>query len=395
MLKKPNIHEPPRTLIGDDEQDSLDSFIQDIRSGKTGNNELVSHFENEFASALNVAHVISTNSATSGLQIILQAAGIKKGQEVIVTPYTFSATAHAIVNAGGIPVFADINQDTLCLDLDDVQRKISDNTFGIMAVHIGGKAENMHDLCALAQARGIHVFEDAAQAHGASYDRKFLGTFGTAGVYSFGTKLISSFRGGAIVTNDSLLAKKCHSYTYHGIFPEEGRSPYIHEYPGYNFQMSGLQAALLRPQIKKLPKRFEKRYRNGLYLKRKIEEVPGLKVASPSEKGTSNFYMFEILYDKSHFSNISREDIINLMQQEGLPILEANIIESPIYKNPSLCAYNKVPCPMAESVYNRLIILGHYLRSTLLEAEIETLDLVVEKIKRVKEIANSTSYNRV
>lgn len=375
------IKEPPRILIGDDEQASLMSCVKELNSGAKNNNQLVSDFEAQFAEHLNVKHVIATNSATSALQVALQAAGIKKGQEVIVTPYTFSATAHAIINAGGVPVFADIDEETLCLDLEDVRSKISEKTFAIMAVHIGGKAENMGALCELAEVNNILVFEDAAQAHGAKWEDRYVGTFGRVGVFSFGTKLVSCFRGGAIVTDDDRMAQLCRSYIYHGVSNNKN-SPFTHDWAGYNFQLTGVQAALLMPQIKKLPQRFERRYQNGLYLKKRIEEIDGLKVASPSVGGTSNFYMFEILYNDNYFSG-TRESLISALIESGLPVLDANIIDKPIYENPSLKPYLREPCKKAEQVYRRLIVLGHFLRSTLLEADRNVLDEVVDRFASV------------
>ena len=385
MIKLPDIQEPRRVFFGDEEQDFINNCIQELKIGQLNDIQLVSDFESQFAEFIKVKHVVATNSATSGLQIALQASGLKRGQEVIVTPYTFSATAHAIINAGGVPVFADIREDSLCLDFDDVESKITDKTFAIMAVHIGGKSENIYDLCVLAKQKNVLVFEDAAQAHGSTYRNQYVGTFGQAGVFSFGTKLMTSFKGGAIVTNNDEIAKICRSYIYHGI-SSNGQSPYTHEYPGYNFQMTGLQAALLIPQIKKLPERFEKRYQNGMYLKDKIEQILGLKVAMPTNGGTSNFYMFEMLYDKLYFSGKSRENLIKLLQKEGLPVLQANIIDRPIYENHSLRSYITKPCFVAESVYNHLIIIGRYIHSTLMDADQETLDLTAKKLKRAQDL---------
>lgn len=370
-LKK--LTEPQRDLIGREERDNLVRVIDGIQAGKIKNEDIISEFENDFSQEIGTSHVVAVNSATSGLQIVLEASGLQPGHEVIVTPYTFAATAHAILAAGGRPVFADIDPNTLCLDVEDVRKKITSKTFAIMAVHIGGKSANMLKLLEVAKDRNIHVFEDAAQAHGATYRDKSVGTFGTAGVFSFGTKLITCLRGGAIVTDDESLARKCRSLAYHGINRSSSQLGYVHEQAGYNFQMTALQAALLIPQIKKMGDRFSRRYKNGIFLKKALESIPGIQVAFPEEGGTSNFYMLEILCSPNFFQADDKSTLVKNLQKAGLSVLGEDVIKSPIYMNPSLGEF-ATECPIAEAVYKKLIVLGHFMHSTLLDSDADTLN---------------------
>src|SRR5262249_32003645 len=153
-----------------------------------------------FARALGIEHAVAVNSATSGLHLVLRASRIGAGDEVIVPPYTFAATAHAVLHAGGVPEFCDIDSNTLCIAPEKVEGHINARTRAIITVHIGGKPADMDALSEIARRHGLMLIEDAAQAHGATYKGRPIGALGDAGVFSFGTKLMSSFAGGIIVT---------------------------------------------------------------------------------------------------------------------------------------------------------------------------------------------------
>ena len=211
--------------------------------------EEVTAFEREFAAYCGTTDAIGVNSGTSALHLALLAAGVGPGNEVITVPFTFVATAAAIVYAGAKPVFVDIDPETFNMAPEAIERAITPRTKAIMPVHLYGHPADMDPILDVAKRRGLVVIEDAAQAHGADYKGRRCGSMGQTGCFSFypGKNLGAYGEGGAVVTSDPGLARKIRVLRSWG---EERR--YEHAVKGFNYRMDGIQGAILGVKMKHL-----------------------------------------------------------------------------------------------------------------------------------------------
>lgn len=209
----------------------------------------VERFEQDFAAASGARHAVAVNTGTSALHLALHALGIGPGDEVVTTPHTFLATASAICYVGATPVFVDIDPRRLTLDPARLANAIGPRTRAIMPVHIYGQPADMDPVMAIADARGLPVIEDAAQAHLARYKDRPIGTIGRIGCFSFypGKNLGACGEGGGIVTNDPELARQIAAMRDWGQLTRG-----VHELPGYNFRMDAIQGAILGIKLRHL-----------------------------------------------------------------------------------------------------------------------------------------------
>jgi dTDP-4-amino-4,6-dideoxygalactose transaminase len=211
----------------------------------------VAAFENAWAEACGVAHCISVANGTDALHLILRALGIGRGDEVVVPANTFVATAEAVVSAGATPRFADVDPDTLLLGPSQLAAAITPRTAAVMLVHLYGQPAVTEEVMAVARAAGIAVIEDAAQAHGARWRGRPVGGFGAAAAFSFypGKNLGALGDGGAVVTDDPVLARRVRVLANHGRRPGD---PHVHEVSGWNSRLDTLQAAVLSVKLGRL-----------------------------------------------------------------------------------------------------------------------------------------------
>ncbi len=228
----------------------IDKAIADVIAdtafiGGSGN-KYVQKFESEFAKYLGIANVISCANGTDSLEILLEAYGITEGEEVIVPALSWISSSEAVGRCGAKPVFVDVCEDTLLMDLNLVEKAITKNTKAIMPVHLYGNALNMEEVMRIAKKHNLIVIEDCAQAHGAKYNGKLVGTFGHASSFSFypGKNLGAYGDAGAIATNDETIAKKCRMIANHG---QQRKHDHIIE--GRNSRMDGLHAAILSVKL--------------------------------------------------------------------------------------------------------------------------------------------------
>ena len=240
-----------KPIIGEMEKNAV---LRVLESGMLAQGPEVAAFEQEFSETVCGHHCIAVNSGTSALHIGLLAAGIQPGDEVLVPSFTFAATANAVSLCGAIPIFVDIDAQTFTMDADAAATSIGPNTAGILPVHLYGHPANMAALTSLAQRHGLHLFEDAAQAHLAKFDEKAVGSFGT-GIFSFyPTKNMTSGVGGMIVTSDDEVARKARLLRNQGM-----EERYKNEIVGFNVRMTDLHAAIGRVQLSSLDGRTERR----------------------------------------------------------------------------------------------------------------------------------------
>ncbi len=268
----------------------------------------VEAFEKEIASYLGVKHAIAVSSGTDALLVALMAAGVGRGDEVILPPFTFFATAGSIARLGAKPVFADIDPLTFNVDPVAIAARITARTKAIMPVHLFGHAVDMDAIQALAKPQGIAVIEDAAQAIGTKHQGRFVGSIGDFGCFSFfPTKnLGAAGEGGLVTTNSADSAEKVRMLRAHG-----ARTEYHHELLGGNFRIHALQAAVLRVKLPQLDAWNDKRARNAAVY---AELLGGIKqVTLPVVQSYSNhtFHQFVIRAER-------RDDLATYLKEQGI-----------------------------------------------------------------------------
>ena len=237
------------------------ALLEVLRSGEWWYGERVRRFEQDFAAFQGAAYGVSCTNGTTAIEMGLRALGVLPGDEVIVPPYTFVATASAVMSLGAIPVFADIEPDTLCLDPRDAANKVTTRTRAIIPVHVGGRIADMAAINSLAQQYGMAVLEDAAHAWGSQWQGRGAGTIGRCGTFSFQvSKNITAGEGGILVTDDEGLADLCRSFSHCG--RAKDGNWYDHEVLGSNLRITEFQAALLSVQLARLELQTRKRERS-------------------------------------------------------------------------------------------------------------------------------------
>ncbi|HTE33784.1 MAG TPA: DegT/DnrJ/EryC1/StrS family aminotransferase [Chryseolinea sp.] len=377
-----------------DETD-VEAVAQVVRSGQWGNPDckgLVEKFEREFADYCGSRFALSCVNGSVALRLALMAAGVRPGDEVIIPPYTFIATATIVVEANCVPVFVDIDPETYNLDPNLIEKAITKRTKAIIPVHFAGQACNMDRILDIAKRHKLIVIEDAAHAHGGEYKGRKLGSIGDAGCFSFqSSKNLNAGEGGLIVTNDEKLFDTINSLRNVGRI--KGGEWYEHHYLGCNYRITQLQAALLSSQFTRLEDQTKQREENGLYLTKLLAKIDGI---SPLTRGhgetlhTYHLYIFK--YDKSKFNNLSKKEFAEALAGEGVPAFMGYpkpIYEQPVFQKknfmcyaiPENVDYTKVSCPVAEKAcYDEAIwILQHAMLGTK-----EDMELFAEAIRKIQ-----------
>ena len=290
-----------KPIVGDEERAAVDAVLV---SGMLAQGAEVAEFEKEFSDVLLDGRAsVAVNSGTSGLHLGLLAAGIGPGDEVIVPSFTFAATANSVALTGATPVFADIELDHYCLDLTHVESLISDKTKGIMPVHLYGHPANVVAFRELADSRGIKLFEDAAQAHGAGIDGRKVGTFGDFAMFSlYPTKNMTSGEGGMVSTGDATVERNLRLLRNQGM-----ERQYENELVGFNARMTNLHAAIGRVQLTKVLGWTAQRQANAKFLTENLEGVGTPAVADGAEH-VYHQYTIRIPGDRDAFAAALKDD---------------------------------------------------------------------------------------
>lgn len=258
---------PAKPILGNDERAAVDRVLA---SGMVAQGQEVENFEEEFSQRFVPGlHSVAVNSGTSGLHLGLLAVGVGPGDEVIVPSFTFAATANAVALTGATPVFADIEPETFGLSPAAVEAAITSRTKGIMPVHLYGHPASMRELQAIAEKHGLQIYEDAAQAHGASLDGKPVGSFGQFAMFSlYPTKNMTSGEGGMVTTATDNIARGLRLLRNQGM---ERR--YENEMIGFNARMTDIHAAIGRVQLTKVLAWTATRQANAAYLDAHLKGV--------------------------------------------------------------------------------------------------------------------------
>jgi perosamine synthetase len=297
-----------KPIIDEDEISAVEAVL---RSGILAQGKNVEEFEQAFASFVGTKYAIAMNSGTAALHTALLAHGIGEGDEVITSPFTFIVSANAILFTGAKPVFTDIEEETFNIAPDNVEDKITSRTKAIMPVHLYGQPCDMKRLMKIAEEHELIVIEDACQAHGAEYEGKRAGSFGTGCFSFYATKNMTTGEGGMITTNDNDIAQKARMIRNHGQIER-----YFHEILGYNYRMTDIAAAIGLCQLGKLEEFNNKRIRNAEFLTGRLGGVKGLvpPQVRPDVKHVFHQYTVRITQDYA----VSRDELKLKMMERGV-----------------------------------------------------------------------------
>ncbi|WP_072689177.1 DegT/DnrJ/EryC1/StrS family aminotransferase [Rhodococcus marinonascens] len=258
--------------FGEDvEREVLDT----LRSGVVAQGPKVARFEEGFADLVGTRHAVAVNNGTTALIAALRVQDLEPGDEVLTTPFTFVATLNAILESGATARFADITEADFALDPDIASQCVNERTKVLLPVHLYGQAADMGTLMPLAESRGLTVIEDAAQAHGATFEGRGAGSFGLGCFSFYATKNLTTAEGGMITTDDDAVADRLRVLRNQGM-----RRRYEYEMVGQNFRMTDLQASLGLPQLGSYREQVEARRRNAEALRTGLKDVDGLRLPS-------------------------------------------------------------------------------------------------------------------
>jgi dTDP-4-amino-4,6-dideoxygalactose transaminase len=256
-----------------DVRDAEPLVLEVLRSGALAQGPVVERLERAFADVVGVPHAVAVNNGTTALVAALQVLDLRPGDEVVTSPFTFAATLNAILEAGATARFADIDEADFAIDPAAVEAVVGDRTAVLMPVHLYGQTADMGPLGAIAERHGLHVVEDAAQAHGAAYRGRGAGSFGIGCFSFYATKNLTTGEGGMITTADDALADRLRVLRNQGM-----RERYRYEVAGHNYRMTDLHAAVGLPQVARTAEIAERRRHNAARLTAGLADVPGLRL---------------------------------------------------------------------------------------------------------------------
>jgi len=379
----------PRWPIFDERE--KEKLLEVLESGLWGvGGSKNDEFAEKFAKYQGAKYGITCFNGSVALEIALRALDIGYGDEVITTPYTFIATVQSILYVDAKPVFVDIEEETYNIDPGKIEEAISDKTKAIMPVHIGGAPANMDEIMRIAKKYDLYVIEDAAQAHGARWGDKGVGTIGEFGTFSFqSSKNVTAGEGGIVLTNDEELASKAWSYMNCGRV--KSGLWYQHVILGANYRMTEFQAAILLAQLERADELFRKREKNARYLAKRLEEIEGITPLRYPSKARSAYHIFIFKYNKEYFYNIPRSTFIEALKAEGIPVSPGYTI--PLYRMPAVKNF-KLPWDKNFNEYCSKLYLTNtekacseealWLKQTIFLAEEEDMDDIADAIIKIK-----------
>ena len=371
------------------------AVCEQMSTGMYIGGKAVAEFEKNFAEYIGVKHAISVNSGTDALVIALKALGIKKGDEVITTPFTFFATAETIAMVGAVPVFVDVEEDTYNIDPNKIEEKITDRTKAILPVHIFGQTANMEQIMQIAQKYNLLVIEDACQAVGASTSIQKAGAIGNAGCFSFfPTKNLGAFGdGGIITTNDDNVAIVCRAYKEHGMAQNGAKARYIlkgvedelagtvspdglyNPYKYYNYliaynsRLDAIQARVLDIKLKYLDQFNSRRAEIASFYEKELEKCKDIMVPKVKDGMTPVWHQYAFRCSK-------KDEMGNFLASKGIGSAAFYPVPLHLQKAFGYLGYKEGDFPVAEMLSKQTVCLPIFPELTQ-----DELDYVVKNIK--------------
>lgn len=395
---------PAWPVVGPEDEQAV---LEVVRSGEWWYGPKVRQFEEVFAAFQGARYGVTCCNGTIAVELALKALGIGAGDEVLVPPYTFIATASAVLQANAVPVFVDVDENTFNMDVDLIEAAITERTRAIVVVHFAGLPIDMDRVNALAARHGLKVVEDAAHAWGSQWNGKGVAALGDLGTFSFQmTKNLTSGEGGIVLTDNEELAQTLRSYVNVGRI--EGREWYEHFIIAGNYRLTEIQAALLLSQFTRLEAQTALRERNAAILDRELAEVPGIRVVPRDPRVTRRaWHLYPFRYVEAEFGGLPRQRFLEALQAEGIEASPG--YPKPLYRQTAFrelnrtasraqrtypgvdVDYTKVSCPVAERLCaGEMVWLTH---NYLLGTEEDTRD-IVRAIRKTREHAEALKAAR-
>jgi perosamine synthetase len=356
--------------IGEDEVEAVaDAIRRGEISGSFGVE--IESFEREFAEYVGAQHGVAVTSGTTALHLAVAALDLEPGTEILVSASTNIATALAAYHNGHVPVPVDSEPTTWNLDVDLIESQITARTRAIVPVHLFGHPVDMDAIGEIAARYGLAVIEDCAESHGASVRGRVTGSLGDLGCFSFyANKIITTGEGGMVTTSDDRLAERLRLLRNLAF----GKPRFLHQEPGFNFRMTGYQAALGRAQLQKIEWIIERKRRVAHAYTSQLAEVDGIKTPVELEWARNVFWMYAIEVTDEY--PLKRDELAARLAEAGI---ESRTFFCPMSMQPFLQrqpGYRRVPCPVAE----RLWTTGLYLPSSITLSD-EQISTIVERIR--------------
>lgn len=350
--KKINV--PPVELYfpEEDRASVAQKITEMLGSGQLTLGVLGREFENRFAALAGADYAVAVSSGTSAIEITLRILEVA-GKDVLVPTNTFFATAAAVVHAGGNPVFVDINPDTLALSLEQLEKRLTPRTVGVILVHVAGLVSDqtpaIADWC---RKKGVWLLEDAAHAHGSALNGKHAGTFGIAGTFSFyPTKVMTCGEGGMIITNDKRIQEEAQLYR------DQGKTSFLtntHGRMGYNWRLSEPHAAIGLVQLKRLPEIMEKRAKIAKFYDESLADWGLGKTVKVPRGGVCNYYKYVFIPDRL----LDRPAFKKALKERTGVSLAGEVYELPLHRQPVFQPYATGSFPVAEEFCARHLCLS-------------------------------------
>jgi perosamine synthetase len=359
-------------VIGEEE---IEAVVAALRRGEISGTfgRALKDFEREFAEYCGCKHGIATTSGTTALHLAVSAASIGPGDEVLISTSTNIATALAVFHNGGLAVPVDSEAITWNLDLDLVEGLITERTRAIIPVHLFGHPVDMNRVMEIARRRGLVVIEDCAESHGATVRGRMTGGFGDMACFSFyANKVITTGEGGMVVTNDEALAERLRLLRNLGF----AKPRFLHEVAGYNFRMTGFQAAMGLAQLRKIDTIIDAKRKLAQGYTARLSSIPGIRTPVELSWARNVYWMYAIVVEEEFGS--TRDELAQGLQQAGI---ETRTFFCPMNRQPFLMAqpgYRHVPSPVADRLWER----GLYLPSAYTLGDSQ-LDRIAREIRRL------------
>lgn len=374
------------------EEAEINEVVRVLKSGWIGTGPLVEKFEENFKKYIGCKNALAVNSCTAALHLSLLCSGITNGDEVIVTPMTFAATVNVIEHVGAKPVFVDIEEDSYNISAEKIEEHLNPKVKAIIPVHFGGLPCDMDKIYKIAKENDLVIIEDAAHAVGAEYKSKKIGSMGNPTCFSFyPTKNITSIEGGMVCLNDDNLAEKIKIYSNHGLskhawqrFTKEGKKTYEVIFPGYKYNMTDVNAAIIIHQLERIENINKVRAEYAKKYLKEFEDFDLIELPPNKSERKNVWHLFPILL-KIEKLKITRDQFVNALDKEGIGSgIHYNAIhEQQYYKNKY--SYKKNSFKRAEYVSERTV-------SIPLQYSMDEND-VYDVVKAVKKILNYYKNN--
>ncbi len=392
---------PEWPIFDDSERDGLLGVINSGQWGRLGGN-VTAMVEADFAELTTAKHAIAVNSGQTALRLAILSLNPPAGAEIICPAYTFIATAMAIVEANCVPVFADIEPGSLCLDARSVETVITNRTVAIMPVHLGGVPADMDALMDVANRHNLAVIEDASHAHLSTWKGRQIGSIGTIGCFSLqASKNLNCGEGGIITTNSSSLFARLSALQNNGRIPGDA-SRYRHAMLGGNYRMTEFQAAILACQLKRLNEPTEHRFANGKKLNTSLADIPGFIPLPDRDGETCNAYhLYCFSIDETYFG-VAREHVLDALRAEGVscgPGYATLVYEHDAFTGGDFGPYtgasagytaslalNRAKCPVSERVAHAT---GAWLPMTELMSDCHGINQIIAAFAKVSRLRDS------